>query len=156
MNKITLAIISLFCCGCFASDVASLKENKPQKRSIGDVLYGSYGLPISSSLADTSISSHTHTHTHSTSIVDRPVAIPVSIPSITTTKFISPTIHSTFLPSTYSYRSSPLSSSYPFYGSSFGFGKYDSGFRRYYSGDYYPSIYSKSYYTSSPILKYKW
>lgn len=169
--KFTIAILSLVCCGCWASEEAAVK----QKRSLGwdDGIIGStYTLPAS---LDSSISSHTHTHT--TSVIEKPVI--VSTPTITTTKIISPAIPSTILSSSYgSYgwpSSTTLGNSYGWpssYGkiysngwpSSYGktyanYGKFYPSFGRYYSsGLGWPSsIYSKSYYSSSPIYKtYKW
>ncbi|KAG5678473.1 hypothetical protein PVAND_008143 [Polypedilum vanderplanki] len=142
---------------CFALE-AAIKESQPKKRSIGEEEF--LGL---SPLTDTSISSHTHTHT--TAIVEKPIAIPfpIATPTITTTKIISPAIHSTILPSSYTtYRSSyPYYSGfskYPYY-SGLSFGKFYNGWTgKYNYPSYYPSsIYSKSYYASSPsVWKYKW
>jgi hypothetical protein len=152
--KFTIAILSLVCCGCLASEDAV-----KQKRSLGfyDGIIGStYSLPA----LDSSISSHTHTHT--TSVIEKPVI--VSTPTITTTKIISPAIQSTILPSTYGSYGWP-SASYGSYGwpSSYGkiysnYGKFYPSFGRYYSsGLGWPSsISTKSYYSSSPIYKYKW
>lgn len=157
--KLTLAILSLVCCGCLATE----KIQQPQKRSVGlyDGIIGeSYGLPI-----DTSISSHTHTHT--TSVIEKPVI--VQSPTITTTKIV-PDISSTIL-------SSPSISSFGSYGwpstvggSTFGYGwpstygkiysnygKFYPSFGKTYSSGYgWPSTFTKSYY-SSPIYKpYRW
>jgi hypothetical protein len=167
--KFTIAILSLVCCGCWASE-----QVVKQKRSLGwdeGIIGSTYGLPTA---LDSSISSHTHTHT--TSVIEKPVI--VSTPTITTTKIISPAIQSTILPSSYGSYAWPSAayggSSYAWpssYGkiysnswpSSYGktysnYGKFYPSFGRYYSsGLGWPSsIYSKSYYSSSPIYKYKW
>lgn len=176
--KLTLAILSLICCGCLGIDVS---ENKHQKRSISDFglysgSYGvsSFGLPSSSYIGAPTISSHTHTH--STSIVEKPVAVPV--PSISAPSFYSSSIlpstsilstpsvlpstsilsSSSILPSTYGFSSYPLRSvsSYPLNIGYPSFSKYYSGLPKYGSSVPTTTVYKKSFY-SSPILKYsKW
>lgn len=157
--KFTITILSLVYCGCLASG-----EADKQKRSVGiydGIIGGSYGL-------DASVSSHTHTHT--TSVIEKPVILP----SITTTKIISPTIQSSFLPS---YNPYSFGSSYSYGGWPSSYGKIYSGFDRAYpsysyskfapsygkfysSGSYgWPSssFYPQKSYYSSPVIKYnKW
>lgn len=169
--KLTLAVLSLICCGCLASPV-EVKQAKV-KRSIGDGwsggYIGSYGLS-SAALATPSISTislgaptiTSHTHTHSTAVVDRPVAVPIHTPAITTS--ILPSISTaSILPSynyglsSYNYGLGSYNFGYPSYGSygSLYGGKYlGSDFGRYYSRSY-PTIYKKSFY-SSPSIRAKW
>lgn len=138
--KLTLAVLSLICCGCFAQPV--------EKRSISDG-WSSYGLSSAAiatptfSIGAPTISSHTHTH--STAIVDRPVAVPIH-----TTSYLPSISSASILPS-YNYGLSSYNFGYPSYGS-FGYG---SDFGRYYAKTI-PSttVYKKSFY-SSP-LKAKW
>lgn len=151
--KLAIVVLSLLCCGCFASPV--------EKRSISDewAYGGSYGLS-SAALSAPSIASisvgapsiSSHTHTHSTAIIDRPYPVPVHTPTITST--------TSFLPSTFSSYNYGLGSSYPYsFGyPSFGYSdKYFSNFgSKYYSRSLPTTIYKKSFY-SSPTLKYsKW
>jgi hypothetical protein len=182
--KLTIAVLSVICCGCLASPV--------EKRSVndgwaGEYLGSSYGL-ASAAIAAPSISTvslgtpsitsvsvsapeiTSHTHTHSTAIIDRPVPVSIPTPSFTSTSYLPSTVSTSYLPSTYNYglglNSYPSYGSfgsygYPSYGSSFGIGSkfYPStynypSFGKYYARSYPTTIYKKTY-ISSP-LKYKW
>lgn len=135
--KFSLTVLSLICCGCFASPV--------EKRSIygGEWLSGYYGGLSTPSIAAPSISSHTHTH--STAIIDRPYPVAVQTPTYTS---------SSYLPSTFDYGLSsygyPYGSSYP----SIGYNKFYPS--KYYARSYPTTIYKKSFYSSPLIKSYKW
>lgn len=175
--KLALTVVSLICCGCFASPLNNL-----QKRSISDDewLGGYYGGLSSASIAAPSISSlslaapsiSSHTHSHSTAIIDRPYPVAIQTPTIAS---------SSILPSSFNYGSSSYPSykinsyglnsypsygfssypnyklsSYPTYTSSYPSISYNKFTPSYYSRSYPTTIYKKSFYSSPLIKSYKW